>query len=66
MSDQWQFRGPNPNLVVVLHYLSKTLWLALAAIFGFVGYKLYELGVVTTGDASGGFFGVTFYHGAIP
>jgi hypothetical protein len=51
---------PNPNLLVVLHYISKTLWLALAAFFGIIGYKLYALGVTQTGNAEAKFFGLGF------
>lgn len=48
----------NPNLVIVLHFISKTLWLGLAALFGLVGYKLYALGVQQTGDMEFGIPGV--------
>lgn len=42
----------NPNLIVVLHYAGKALWLVLAAVFGIVGFKLYAIGVQATGDAT--------------
>lgn len=48
----------NPNLVVLLHFLSKSLWLFLAAFFGYVGMKLYLIGVTASGNAKATFFGV--------
>ena len=41
----------NPNLVVILHYLSKTLWVILSALFGYIGFQLYSLGIGTPGNA---------------
>ena len=41
----------NPNLIIALHYVGKALWLVLAAVFGFIGYKLYALGVQSVGNA---------------
>jgi hypothetical protein len=43
----------NPNLIVMLHYAGKALWLVLAAVFGIIGFQLYAIGVQATGDASG-------------
>jgi hypothetical protein len=51
-------RQPNPNLIVVLHYVSKTLWLVLAGVFGLIGYKLYALGVQQAGEAGAKFIGL--------
>lgn len=48
----------NPNLVVFLHFLGKTLWLLLAAFFGYIGLKLYSIGITTTGNAKASIFGV--------
>jgi len=42
----------NPNLIVLLHYAGKALWLVLAAVFGIVGFKLYAIGVQAVGDAT--------------
>ena len=42
----------NPNLIVLLHYAGKALWLVLAAVFGIVGFKLYAIGVQSVGDAT--------------
>jgi hypothetical protein len=41
----------NPNLIIALHYVGKALWIVLAAVFGFIGYKLYALGVQSVGNA---------------
>jgi len=41
----------NPNLIIALHYAGKALWIVLAAVFGFIGYKLYALGVQSVGNA---------------
>src|SRR6476660_6098547 len=35
----------NPNLVVILHFLGKSLWILLACVFACVGYKLYAIGI---------------------
>jgi hypothetical protein len=51
---------PNPNLTIVLHYVSKTFWLVLAGIFGVIGYNLYVLGMVYTTKASFSFLGMKF------
>jgi hypothetical protein len=50
----------NPNLVVILHYLSKVSWLVLAALFGLVGYKLYAIGIQTTGSTTVNLLGISF------
>lgn len=42
----------NPNLIVLLHYAGKALWLVLAAVFGVVGFKLYAIGVQAVGGAT--------------
>jgi hypothetical protein len=42
----------NPNLIIVLHYVGKILWLVLAAIFGLIGYSLYALGIRSGGSAT--------------
>jgi hypothetical protein len=39
------------NLGVALPYLPRTMWLALAGIFGVIGYKLYALGLQQAGRA---------------
>jgi hypothetical protein len=41
----------NLNLVIVLHYISKTLWLGLAAFFGVIGFNLYAIGIEQKGPA---------------
>jgi len=41
----------NPNLLIVLHYTGKALWLLLAAVFGVIGYRLYALGIEDVGGA---------------
>jgi hypothetical protein len=41
----------NPNLIIVLHYTGKALWLALAALFGIIGYQLYAVGIKSVGNA---------------
>lgn len=51
----------NPNLIVLLHYAGKALWLVLAAVFGIVGFKLYAMGVQAVGDATATLpFGISF------
>jgi hypothetical protein len=51
----------NPNLIIVLHYAGKALWLVLATVFGFIGYKLYALGVQSPGNAEATFpLGISF------
>ena len=45
------FNKTNPNLVVILHYLSKTQWVILSALFGYIGFQLYSLGIGTPGNA---------------
>lgn len=42
----------SPNLIVLMHYGGKALWLMLAAFFGLIGFYLYEMGVQATGDAT--------------
>jgi hypothetical protein len=42
----------NPNLIVLLHYAGKALWLVLATVFGVIGFQLYAIGVQATGDAT--------------
>jgi hypothetical protein len=42
---------PYPNLLFVLHYVSKALWLVLAGIFGIIGYQLYAMGIAQPGTA---------------
>jgi hypothetical protein len=42
----------SPNLIVLLHYAGKALWLVLAAVFGLIGFQLYAIGVQATGDAT--------------
>ena len=41
----------NPNLIIVLHYAGKALWLVLAAVFAVIGYQLYALGIQSAGNA---------------
>lgn len=52
----------NPNLIVILHYLTKTLWLVLAGVFGLIGYKLYALGVQQTGGAGANLFKLVSFN----
>jgi hypothetical protein len=54
MSENYIQRA-NPNLIISLHYLSKALWLLLAATFGVIGYNLYKLGVQSVGGAKANF-----------
>jgi hypothetical protein len=57
----------NPNLLVCLHYASRTMWLVLAGLFGLIGYQLYALGISDHGDATGSFLGLKFsLHDAGP
>jgi hypothetical protein len=42
----------SPNLIVLLHYAGKALWLVLAAAFGFIGFQLYAIGVQAPGNAT--------------
>jgi hypothetical protein len=48
----------NPNLALILQFLSKTAWLVLAGLFGYIGFRLYALGVTATGGAKVKFLGV--------
>lgn len=48
----------NLNLVIVLHFVSKAMWLGLAGLFGLIGYKLYALGITQVGDTEFGIPGV--------
>ena len=41
----------NPNLVVILHFLGKLLWIGLACLFALVGYNLYKIGLDVSGNA---------------
>jgi len=42
----------SPNLIVLLHYAGKALWLVLAAVFGLIGFQLYAIGIQATGNAT--------------
>lgn len=48
----------NPNLVVSLHFLGKSLWIFLACVFAWVGFKLYAIGITAVGDAEIGAPGI--------
>jgi len=48
----------NPNLVVILHFLGKSLWILLACVFACVGYKLYAIGITAVGQAEIGAPGI--------
>lgn len=51
MSDADYLRKTNPNLLVVLHYMSKALWVILSAFFGYIGLRLYSMGIATPSTA---------------
>lgn len=51
----------NPNLIVLLHYTGKALWLVLATVFGIIGFQPYAIGVQAAGDATATLpFGISF------
>ncbi len=48
----------NPNLVIILHYCGKALWILLAAFFGYVGLRLYSIGITGPANASANILGI--------
>jgi hypothetical protein len=50
----------NPNMAIVLTFVSRTLWIALAVFFGVIGFNLYTLGVVQTGSTDAHVLWISF------
>ena len=48
----------DPNLAIILHFCGKALWILLAAFFGYVGLRLYSIGITDSANASANVFGV--------
>ena len=48
----------NPNLALILHFFGKVLWILLAAIFGYVGLRLYSIGITDAANVSGDLYGL--------